>query len=190
MMNHYTMKAYIPKGIFEEIGPNIKLSARELDFFAKAVIERFENPFIKHRLLDISLNSVSKYQARCLESLLDYKDANGSLPPVLTFGLAALICFYKGSFVEGKYMGSREGTPYEIRDNPEVLSFMSKAWNEGNTAEKVLGNIDFWGMDLNTVEGLTQRVADYLSIIESRGMKAAVEAIMLNEIREEKICRE
>ncbi|NLB36371.1 MAG: tagaturonate reductase [Clostridiales bacterium] len=178
MMNDTQMLTYITKVIFDEIVPNINLPASELDYFARAVIERFENPFIKHRLLDISLNSVSKFKARCLESLLDYKDANGSLPPVLTNGLAALIYFYKGRFIDGKYIGGRNEEPYEIRDNPEVLSFMAKVWGEDGTAKAVLGNRNFWDMDLNTVEGLTQRVGSCLALIESKGMKAAVEAVL------------
>ncbi|NCB29021.1 MAG: hypothetical protein EOM63_04585, partial [Clostridia bacterium] len=65
--------------------------------------DRFRNPYIKHKLLDISLNSCSKWCARVLPSLQGYVSAKGSLPPALTFSLAAFIKFYQGVFVDGAY---------------------------------------------------------------------------------------
>ena len=59
--------------------------------FADAVIERFQNPFIKHKLLDISLNSVSKWEARCMPSFLGYVNKFGKLPKYLTFSIAAYL---------------------------------------------------------------------------------------------------
>ena len=63
--------------------------------FSNSVIERFSNPFIDHKLLDISLNSVAKFKARCLCSLLDYYSKFGKIPSVLSFSFAALINFYE-----------------------------------------------------------------------------------------------
>ena len=40
--------------------------------FAGAVQDRFNNPFVDHELMSISLNSTSKWRARNLPSLLDY----------------------------------------------------------------------------------------------------------------------
>ena len=53
-------------GIEEEILPTLTLPRADLEAFAHSVTERFSNPFIKHYLLSISLNSVSKYKARIL----------------------------------------------------------------------------------------------------------------------------
>lgn len=163
-----------------EIIPNIDLPREELDSFAAAVLERFSNPFIKHRLLDISLNSVSKFRARCLDSLLEYRENNGGrLPEVLSFGFAALMEFYKGKLEDGRYYGERGGEKYEIRDDAEVLRFFERVWKEGaaDVARKVLGNADFWGRNLNEVEGLTEKVGGYLAAIEEKGMRAVVERL-------------
>jgi len=75
----------------------LTLPKEELEKFADAVFERFSNPFIKHSLLSISLNSVSTYKARVLPSLEKYVTINGKVPPCLAFGLAALIAFYRGT---------------------------------------------------------------------------------------------
>src|SRR5699024_4681802 len=63
--------------------------------YVNEVFDRFLNPYLHHRLLDISLNSFSKYKSRILPSLLDYKRIKGVYPKRLTFTLAALISFYK-----------------------------------------------------------------------------------------------
>ena len=58
---------YIEKGVFEEIIPTIDtLPKQELESYARSVLERFRNPCIHHRLLDICLNSVAKYKERVL----------------------------------------------------------------------------------------------------------------------------
>ena len=80
--------------------------------------ERFSNPFIKHYLLSIALNSVSKYKARILGTVLDYTRAHRQLPPRLTFALAALFAFYRGSELrDGALIGRRDGADYRIQDD-------------------------------------------------------------------------
>lgn len=52
--------------IYNEIVPTINLDKNELNNFANEVIERFKNPYIKHYLIDITLNSCSKFSAKRL----------------------------------------------------------------------------------------------------------------------------
>lgn len=66
--------------------------------------ERFANPYIDHRLLDIALNSVSKWRARVLPSVTAYLEKTGRLPVRLTFSFAALCAFYT--------QDQRSGEPY------------------------------------------------------------------------------
>lgn len=178
MMKDDTFKKYIEKALNEEIIPTIDLPESELKAFAYAVVERFENPFIKHRLLDISLNSVSKYKARCLGTLIDYYKMNHRLPAVLTFGMAALIRFYKGESEDGKYFGTRGGEKYEIRDSEDILEFMNEAWHSENTVRLILSNKDFWGVDLTGIDGMEDTVSGYLDIIKADGVRAAAEKLI------------
>ncbi len=175
MMNEPIFRRYLTSSIRNEIIPTIDLPKQEMDDFANAVMERFSNPFIKHRLHDISLNSVSKYKARCLPSMLDYLKITGKLPVILPFGLAALIAFYKGTMQDGKYIGTRKTGTYEIRDDAEVLSFFYEAWkNPDAVAAKVLSNENLWGQDLTKMEGLHPLVDRYLKDIKEDGMAEAV----------------
>lgn len=90
------VRDFMERTIFDEVIPTLALPEEELKEFAGAVIGRFENPYVKHALLSISLNSVSKWRARCLPSLLGYVERFGRLPKRLAFSLAALMAFYCG----------------------------------------------------------------------------------------------
>lgn len=176
MMGDPLFSRAIRTALFEEIIPTIDLPRDDLEEYAAAVLERFENPFIKHRLLDISLNSVSKYKARCLGSLFDYAQSRQALPPLLCFGFAALVRFYRGEFADGRYIGRRGEETYEIRDDAEVLAAMHEAWNAPDTMTAVLGNTAFWGRDLTAVNGLADAVGAHLNAIDTYG---AAEALRL-----------
>lgn len=189
-MDDDTIHAYMNKGLFEEIIPTLDLPKQELDDFAAAVSERFANPFIRHMLLDISLNSTSKFKSRCLPSLLTYIERKGEIPTVLTFGLAALIAFYRGEGIEGREMtGTRTvngaSNTYKIQDDVPVLEFFEKVWKEYKEdsdcralCAKVLANADLWGQDLTAVEGLTDKVASHLENILTNGAKAAIASVV------------
>lgn len=155
MMNDADFMAYINKGLFEEIIPVLDLPKEELEYFANAVIERFKNPFIKHYLLSIALNSVSKYKVRVLPSLLEYKAQFGKVPAVLTFGLAALIEFYKGD---------------EANDDAAVMEFM-----KGASVEDILANKSLWDTDLSF---MAPEINAYVGDIRANGMRNAVKKVI------------
>jgi tagaturonate reductase len=138
---------FIRKAIFEEIIPTLDLPAAELQQFANDVIERFQNPFIRHELISIALNSVSKYQVRVLPSVTEYYKRTGKLPVRLLQSLAALIQFYKGE---------HDGTAIPLNDTPEVLAYFKEIWKSNDPAQvvqKTLARKEFWNEDLTTIAG-------------------------------------
>ena len=175
-MKDDTVRTFMNDVIYKEVIPTLDLPKEELESFAAAVNDRFANPYIKHKLLDIALNSCSKFNARCLPSLLGYAETKGELPKCLTFSLAAFIKFYQGRMENGVYTGTRkDGTQYQIRDDEAVLNFFAEIWENGDAdavAEAVLSNTDFWsGRDLTEVAGLKDAVAGYLKEMETKGTK-------------------
>ncbi len=66
--------------LLKEIVPTLKLPQQEKEEYAKVILERFANPFIRHELLSISLNSVAKWKVRVLPSLLSYIMEEGITP--------------------------------------------------------------------------------------------------------------
>ena len=175
-MKDDTVRTFMNNVIYQEVIPTLDLPKEELESFAAAVNDRFANPYIKHKLLDIALNSCSKFNARCLPSLLGYVEEKGVLPKCLTFSLAAFIKFYQGEWKDGVYTGTRkDGTQYPLRDDESVIRFFADAWSENDaegTAEAVLSNKDFWsGKDLTEVPGLKDAVAGYLKEMEEKEIK-------------------
>ena len=176
-MKDDTVRTFMNNVIYQEVIPTLDLPKEELESFAAAVNDRFANPYIKHKLLDIALNSCSKFNARCLPSLLGYVEEKGVLPKCLTFSLAAFIKFYQGEWKDGVYTGTRkDGTQYPLRDDESVIRFFADAWSENDaegTAEAVLSNKDFWsGKDLTEVPGLKDAVAGYLKEMEEKEIMA------------------
>lgn len=178
-MNDDIFKNYLNNVMFKEIIPTLDLPKEELESFAFDVIDRFANPYIKHRLLDISLNSASKFNARCLPSLLEYIESKNEIPVHLTFSLAAFIKFYQGKIIDGNYVGTRfDGTTYTIKDNTEIIEFFANTWSKENVLEvahDVLSNKSLWsGKDLTLIDSLEESVAKYLADMETCNIKDLV----------------
>lgn len=162
---------YLQKELFDEIIPTLDLSEEELTDFANDILDRFRNPFIKHELSAIALNSVSKYKVRVLPSLLKYYDINDRLPDQLVFALAALICFYKGEW---------NGEPTPLNDSEKVISFIQQAWEADSieqTVQTILSNETFWDQNLDAIPGLTKKTAGYVNHIQKHGIASAIGTI-------------
>ncbi|GLB53417.1 altronate oxidoreductase [Neptunitalea chrysea] len=158
---------FIQKAVFKEIIEILDMDKAELEKFADEVFDRFRNPFIKHNLSSIALNSISKFKVRVLPSLLEYVDKFEKVPTHLTFAFACLIRFYQGTW-------NNEALP--INDDAAVVDFMKQLWKDNNhetVAKKALGNITFWEKDLNLVNGLTKAVTLALQEIDQNGVKTA-----------------
>lgn len=146
--------AFLHKTIFEEIIPTLGGTEEDIQF-GNAVLERFANPFVKHQLLSIALNSVSKFKARVLPTILEYYDQNKVLPKCMTFSLAALIEFYRTD---------------EANDGEEILEFMKTA-----PLDQILKREDYWGADLSFMKNTLEQ---FLDIIKNQGMQAAFEEVL------------
>ena len=179
-MNDPMIRSFITTTIYDEVIPTLTLPKPELMAFAEAVFTRFDNPYVKHALLSISLNSVSKWRARCMPSFLGFIKQNGTVPKHLAFSLAALMAFYTGSEIREKALiGHRGNEEYRILDDAKVLEFFA-ANSSKPTKEyvhKVLSNEDFWGQDLSKLSGVEDAVARYLEDIKVMGMRKAMEEI-------------
>jgi tagaturonate reductase len=184
MMQDDVFVQYLRRGIFDEIIPTLDLKHEDLTSIADAVFDRFENPFIRHYLLSIALNSVSKYKVRVLPSILEYHKRKGKLPALLALSMAALIFFYFGKeIVDGALLGTRDdGTSYKIADDMDVLEFFRDAGTESSTREeltrKVLGKVEFWGEDLNALPGFHGAVSRCLEAIDKTGVKATMASLL------------
>ena len=177
-MHDETVRGFMNTMLYDEVIPTLSLPKADLMAFAEAVTGRFRNPFIKHALLSICLNSVSKWRARCMPSLLGYVEKTGELPAHLTFSLASLMSLYRGGKLtgDGRLECQRNGQPYYLQDDAAVLSFFAETSSESpeEQAKEFLSNEAFFGSDLCKVPGLVESVGASLREILDKGMRTVM----------------
>lgn len=178
-MKDELMGKFIRKVVMEEIVPQVNLPIEEVKAFAESVFDRFENPFIDHALLSISLNSVSKWKARVLPSFKDYVKNNGKLPRLITFSFTALLAFYSSEDLreDGLYAKRSNGDQYVIHDDRKVLEFFAENSGKADFILKACGNVDFWGEDMNRYDGFTETVTDWYEKIKTEPAAALAEVL-------------
>ncbi|MFH8135324.1 tagaturonate reductase [Pantoea osteomyelitidis] len=172
-MDDAQIAAFVDRLLREEVIPTLDLPADELHRFADAVERRFRNPYIRHALLSIALNGMTKFRTRLLPQLLKSQQLNGVWPTRLTFALAALIAFYRGE---------RHGETYPLQDDAHWLQRYSELW-QAVTADRqtpqqlvraVLSDVNHWGEDLTGRSGLVAAVTQHLQNIIAHGMREAL----------------
>jgi len=161
--------AYLVQAIDEDIIPALPLPKNELDDFAAEVLRRFRNPFIRHRLESIALNSWPKFAARVMPQLLKSFETNGA--PRLVLALAATMVLYRGKTIA-------------LSDAPDTLQWFAQAWQDVDAGHMPLADLAggwlaksaLWGRDLNETPGLRAALTTALEQIEGGGMRAALAA--------------
>lgn len=158
---------FVSELINDEIKPTIDLPKNEMDAFANSVVERFKNPFIRHELMSIALNSTTKFKTRLLPTYNDYRKKFGKSPKHILFSLASLIVFYRGK---------RGDQDIALNDDPKYLAFWKKLW-EGSDysvmAKTVLSQADIWEQDLDEDDNAAL-VAEYIESIVKNGEREAL----------------
>ncbi|MDE6442143.1 MAG: tagaturonate reductase [Clostridia bacterium] len=171
-VNDKTIGKYVHDFVFDEVNPTIDLPQDQMVAFANSVIERYKNPYIRHELMSIALNSTTKFKTRLLPTLVDYVRIKKALPQHLLFSYAALVTFHKGK---------RGNEDIALNDDPAYLAKWKELWTNfdgdyNKLAKDALGWKEAWDMDMNTIHPeITAKVAKYLKAIGEKGMRSAVE---------------
>ena len=183
-MHDDTVREYMNKMLYEEVIPTLPLDRKALEDFARAVQDRFNNPFVNHELMSISLNSTSKWRARNMPTFLDYVQEKGKLPKCLTTSFAAYVAFYSNDIQEltdkGLVCRRPKGNEYTVSDDRWALEFY---WNHRNDSPEelihaVMTNTEMWGQDLTKVPGFEAEAVRILKQIREEGALAAYQACL------------
>ena len=157
--------------LYDEIIPTLPLDKQDLMEFAEAVSDRFNNPFVDHALLSISLNSTSKWKARNMPSFLEYIEAKGEIPACLAESLAAYIAFYSRDIQrredDALICKRAKGNEYKVQDDAWVLDFYYAHKDDSieNLVHAVLSNTDMWDQDLSQIEDLEAIIINHVKEI-------------------------
>lgn len=164
---------FVKKVMYSELLETLDLPKEELILFADAVMERFRNPFVKHFVTSIMLNSFPKFKTRDLPGLKIFLERKKELPSGLVLGLAGIVTYYKG--------GKRGNDEIVLKDDQEIIDLLKNLWANGSpidVAKGVLGAEFIWGEDLNLIPGLTEKLSEYLRMIQDKGMNETVKSIL------------
>ncbi|MGN0977378.1 MAG: tagaturonate reductase [Faecousia sp.] len=173
------VRGYMNKMLYEEVVPILPLDKDDAEGFAAAVQDRFNNPFVNHELMSISLNSTSKWRARNMPSFLEYIEKFGKLPVCLTMSFAAYIAFYSSDVQEltdaGLVCRRPKGNTYTCSDDRWALEFYWEHRNDSveDLVHAVMTNEQMWGQDLTKVPGFEAATVANLKKIREEGAIAA-----------------
>lgn len=165
--------AFVKEFIFDEVVPTIDIPRDEMVAYSNSVLERYMNPYVRHELMSIALNSVTKYKTRILPSVLQNLEDLKNLPKHALFGLAALIVFYRGK---------RGEQDIALADDQWALDMFKELWAnfDGSKAacakivNHVLGLESHWEVNLTKYEGVEAFVTDAVYEIVSTSVREAL----------------
>jgi tagaturonate reductase len=174
-VTHPLLGRFVRQAMFDEIVPS--LDAPGAADFAGAVLERFQNPFIRHALVDITLQSTMKMRVRVVPSILAYAARTGGVPQSLAFGFAAFL-----SFMQGRFQSARgaQGLPVPVDDQADRLA---ELWtglpdDPGASIDRLVraacSDRGLWSTDLAGVPGFSDAVTDHLQRIRTLGVPSAL----------------
>jgi len=152
------VERYIRQMVETEILPAIDEDPEELKHFAAKILERFYNPYIRHYLKDISLNSLSKWETRNFPTLRDNVLRLRRPAPLTTYSFASLLALYSG----------KSKTDFTPNDIPEFVDFIQKTYNSGNIRSWVDGIIHhktMWNVNFDEIPGFAESVAEDIKLI-------------------------
>ncbi len=165
------VEQFINRMVAEEVLPGIGEDPEELKAFAAKILERFYNPYLKHYLKDISLNSLSKWETRDFPTVADNYNKLGKQAKLTTFSLAALLVLYSG----------QSEVSFTPNDTPEFVQFIQSTFNKEDIkgwVNGVINNDKIWTAPLKDLPGFADEVAVAVEAILSKGMKGAVAEVL------------
>lgn len=178
-MHDDIVRGFMNKMLYEEVIPTLSLDRKELEDFAAAVQDRFNNPFVDHQLISISLNSTSKWRARNMPSFLEYIEKRGKLPACLSMSFAAYIAFFSNDIQEltdkGLICKRPKGDEYVCSDDRWILEFYYTHRRDSveELVHAVMTNERMWGQNLTQIAGFEAATVENLKKIRKEGAMTA-----------------
>lgn len=108
-LENVDVSEFIHHLIFDEIIPTLDCPQDECIQYAHSVLERFNNPYLHHKLSSIALNSFDKFKVRVIPSILMYQTKYKKLPQYLMQAFDAFYEFYQTQ---------------SVQDDPKIVEFV------------------------------------------------------------------
>lgn len=162
---------FVERLVLDEIVPSLDLDPAATERFARDVLDRFANPFIRHELLGITFQQTAKLGVRTIPSVVRFAQKRGAPPPLLAFGVAAFLA------------STRPGVLPDRRPKDDAEASWQTRWADVDPSDAAAlrrftaaALSTTWETDLSAVPGFAERVADALVAIERDGCRVALQA--------------
>ena len=165
--------------MLKEIVPSIPVEPTAAEAFALDVLQRFQNPFVEHFLVNITLQYISKMKMRNVVTILNFIHKNKSVPQRLALGFAGMLAYMQPEYEQdGKFYKSMGGQTVELQDAQAALLY--KAWQDFSGDTKaltgaIMSNANIWGQDFVEETAFRDQVSHYLATLMH---KPALEVIV------------
>ncbi|HRF68862.1 MAG TPA: tagaturonate reductase [Muribaculum sp.] len=151
----------------------------ELRSFSRDILERFHNPFMRHMLKSIALNSLSKWETRNFPTVRDFYNKKGLIADFEIFTFAALMALYS------PYSG------FIAEDDAANIDVIQGIWADGgdyiDIVRKITGSGIFTDNFEEAVPGFSQRAGEYLRSIMTDGMDRSLTLFLNTRCNEKNI---
>jgi tagaturonate reductase len=174
---------FLRRAMLDEIAPH--LDAPGAESFASDVLQRFDNAYIDHALIDITLHGTTKMRVRVVPSIVAFASRTGRPPAALAFGFAAFLAFMRGDLqAERRSAGLAVPTDTEGERVRAVWLSLTPRTDEEFVAlvRRVCADHSLWGADLPTLPGFVELVADHLTRICANGVFSALDAQLTESV--------
>ncbi|GLU50802.1 altronate oxidoreductase [Dyadobacter frigoris] len=164
---------FIADVMLKELAPAIpyEVDPARAQEFGNQVLDRFRNPFIRHQLIDITVQYTAKMKMRNIPTLLNHYQKSSEVPVLFAKGFAAFLLFMKPvQLLEGIYSGERNGELYPIRC--DSAAYFAEKWEAAETlpelVQKVLSDDSLWGTNLTSLPGFSNAVTENLELLSKK----------------------
>ena len=171
-VEHEVVGRFLRRTLFDEIVPVVDVPGAEA--FARDVLDRFANPYIRHALFDITLQGTMKMRVRVVPLIIRYAERVGQVPQSLAFGFAANLLFMRGD-AQAARRAAGQGVPADDQGE-RVRALWDSAGGDAGVARAACADAALWGYDLTTVPGFVEAVTQHLARMARDGVPAALEA--------------
>jgi tagaturonate reductase len=170
--------AFVRRVTFDELVPSVDAPGAEA--FARDVLDRFANPFIRHALFDITLQATMKMRVRVVPSIVQYADRMGQAPKGVALGFAAYLLFMRGDLQARRRAAGLPVPPDDQAARVRALwDGVDDAADDARLvrlARRACADVELWGTDLTLVPGFAEAVGAHLVRLVRGGATAALEA--------------
>lgn len=172
-MSAPTLAAVLRTLMRKEIVP--VLDVPDVEKFAEAVLVRFMNPYVQHRLMDIAMQGTLKFRVRLLPLLRRHADAGiGELPMLMVLAFAALLY---GAHPEQRAVRLARHGSLPVDDLGALVHAHWTQDVENDTVrfvDAVLRDETIWEHDLRVVPGLAGALVPHLECLRRDGVEVAM----------------